>query len=130
MNIHFDSSGFEKERAFAANLPKKTRGRIWASVRAVSFDAERYIKIRMPVDTGRARASWGHSSAPAGADEGIWQENENDLTLVQGSRVEYIEPLNEGHSKQAPAGFIDAESRRAQEKLDQLVAADIEAAFR
>lgn len=130
MNIHFDSSGFAKERAVAQNLPRKVRGRIWASVRVVSFDAERYIKIRMPVDTGRARASWGHSSAPAGADEGIWVENEGGLTLVQGSRVEYIEALNEGHSKQAPAGFIDAEARRAQEKLDRLVAADVEAAFR
>lgn len=85
----------------------------WTTLRIVSFKAERYIKIRMPKDTGRAAASWGHSSAPAAPDDGIWIEDVESLTITQGSKVEYIERLNEGSSQQAPAGFIDAEAARA-----------------
>lgn len=130
MNITFDPREFDAEKLRADAIPKKMRQRIWTRVRVVSFSAERMIKIRMPVDTGRARASWGHSSAPAGADEGIWEEHPEALMLTQGSRVEYIQYLNEGHSKQAPAGFIDAEARKAQEALDDGIAQDLEAGFR
>lgn len=70
-------------------------------VKSVSFAVERRIKQEMPVDTGRARASWGHG------DDSIWIEEDGGLSITQGSNVEYIIYLNNGHSKQAPAGFID-----------------------
>lgn len=129
MKVSFDAGNFNAELAFAQALPPKLRGRVWRRVRVVSFSAERRIKLRMPVDTGRARASWGHSSAPAGADEGIWLEQPAELALTQGSTVPYIEQLNEGSSTQAPAGFIDAEQRVGEEQLAKGLEEDVEAAF-
>lgn len=126
MKIEFQYPSFTKEVQDSAQRPAKLRRLVWASVRAVSFRAERYIKLRMPVDTGRARASWGHSSAPAGAEEGIWEEDQQDLTLVQGSRVDYTEDLNNGSSQQAPAGFIDVEVQRAVNDMVKLIESDIE----
>lgn len=130
MKISFDASQLVSEQAFAAALTPKFKRRIWNRVRVVSFNAERMIKIRMPVDTGRARASWGHSTAPAGADEGIWEEHPEDMALTQGSRVEYIQYLNEGHSKQAPAGFIDAIERQSEEELERGIEQDIDEGWR
>lgn len=70
-------------------------------VKASSFALEKRVKREMPVDTGRARASWGHGK------ESIWNEADGGLSIEQGSNVEYIVYLNRGHSQQAPAGFID-----------------------
>lgn len=70
-------------------------------VKSSSFALEKRVKLEMPVDTGRARASWGHGK------ESIWKETDDGLSIEQGSNVEYIVYLNRGHSKQAPAGFID-----------------------
>lgn len=130
MRVSFDTAGFDLEAQFAQAMSPKLRVRIWKRVRVVSFDAERMIKIKMPVDTGRARASWGHSTAPADAGEGIWEEQQAALSLTQGSRVPYIEQLNQGSSKQAPAGFIDAEERRAEQALADGLEQDVEDAFR
>lgn len=130
MKTSFDGGGFTLEQTFAQALPAKLRSRVWRRIRVVSFNAERRVKLRMPVRTGRARASWGHSSAPAGLDEGIWEEKPETLTLTQGSRVEYIAQLNEGSSTQAPAGFIDAEERRAVDALADGLIQDVEDAFR
>lgn len=127
MNIDF--SQLTAERVKATGYGKAMRARAWVSVRKVSFDVERMIKIKMPVDTGRARASWGHSSAPA-TGEGIWQEDVNALAITQGSRVEYIKYLNEGHSQQAPAGFIDAEKQRGLTMLEKLLGDDMENVFK
>ena len=98
-------------------------------VRIVSFSVERGVKRRMPVDTGRARASWGHDTPP-GQGEGIWEESNDGLTIKQGSRVEYIGELNEGHRQQAPAGFIDAEAKRGEEELIEGIVNDLVKAFR
>lgn len=84
----------------------------------------------MPVDTGRARASWGHNGgAMAAIDESIWEEDEGGLALTQGSRVGYIEQLNEGWSKQAPAGFIDVEERKALQQLSDALGVEVESLF-
>lgn len=83
------------------------------AVRQQSLAAQRRIKQEMPVDTGRARASWGE----------IWQEEEGGLSIVQGSEVEYIVQLNEGSSRQAPAGFIDVAARDAIDDLEDDLAA-------
>ena len=76
---------------------------IWARkvVKSASFALEKRIKRDMPVDTGRARASWGHGG------ESIWIKTDGGLAIEQGSNVDYIVYLNRGHSQQAPAGFID-----------------------
>lgn len=83
------------------------------------------IKQDMPVDTGRARASWGiwtpqDISGPADeANEGdsYYAVKDDGATIEQGSNVEYIKELNEGSSTQAPAGFIDSRFKGAQDLL-------------
>lgn len=87
------------------------------AVREVSFAVEKRVKIEMPVDEGRARASWGHwtpgdlalgkQSGDASAGDAKWVSADGGLTIEQGSNVPYIEALNAGHSRQAAAGFID-----------------------
>lgn len=121
----FDFSDLTREHQQAAQIPPRMRRGIWTRVREVSFNVERRIKIKMPVDTGRARASWGHSTAPASPADGIWEEDERALSITQGSAVEYIENLNEGSSQQAPAGFIDAEERLGAEELANKIADDM-----
>lgn len=131
MNIGIDAPDFAREVAFAAQLKPIARRRIWTQVRVASFNAERYIKIAMPVDTGRARSSWGHNGGGASTSaESIWQENEAALVIRQGSRVDYIEPLNEGTSTQAPAGFIDAAERRAVQELTDAIDAELGKLFK
>lgn len=125
-SLNFDFTQLTAEAARAAERPKQLRRLIWTRVRITSFTAERFIKIRMPVDTGRARASWGHSTAPANANEGIWRENQEELSIEQGSTVDYIAALNEGSSMQAPAGFIDAEVERAVNEFKKGLESDLE----
>jgi hypothetical protein len=104
------------------------------SVRETSFAVERRIKNEMPIDEGRARASWGHwtpgdlvgSTPEATRADAHWSESDNGLTTTQGSNVPYIVGLNEGHSKQAPAGFIDRAVEAGQRALIQAIAQIVE----
>ncbi len=56
--VRIDSSEFEREKVFATNIQRQARGDMWRVLRGVALKVERNIKIKMPVDTGRARASW------------------------------------------------------------------------
>lgn len=119
MDFSIDDGGLKA--AFDA-APKNVREKGGAAVRKISLLVEGIVKRDMPVDTGRARASWGHWTPGAikdaakaiekGAGEGdaIWEEEEDGINtqVTQGSNVEYIQALNEGHSQQMGAGFIDA----------------------
>ena len=87
------------------------------AVKRVSFALEKRVKQEMPVDTGRARASWGHGGKQEG--DSVWIEMDGGLVIVQGSNVPYIEALNSGHSQQAPAGFIDTAHRDAEQRLEE-----------
>lgn len=117
----------ELERA-----PLATRKQAAKKVRAVSLAGEKRIKRDMPVDTGRARASWGHwtpgdvkNNPDAKASEAVFEISDGGLTVTQGSNVDYIADLNEGSSLKAPAGFIDAAAeimgRILQEELIKIV---------
>lgn len=102
-----------------SKAPAEVKARAAKSVRAASFAVEKRVKVEMPVDTGRARASWGHWTPgdvvkpqdPNGMrsrkTDAHWVARDGGLTVEQGSNVRYIPALNEGHSQQAPAGFID-----------------------
>lgn len=86
------------------------------------------IKTRMPVDTGAAKASWGRknnsSLAAKKGLKGVWQISDDGLTAEHGSERDsynYIKRLNEGYSKQAPAGFIDAEVEKRALKLEAAI---------
>jgi hypothetical protein len=104
------------------------------AVREVSFAVERRIKNEMPIDEGRARASWGHwtpgdlvgSTPEATRADAHWSESDNGLTTTQGSNLSYLEGLNQGHSKQAPAGFIDRAVEAGQRMLIQTIAQIVE----
>src|SRR3990170_8675410 len=79
------------------------------ALKKVSFATEKRVKQEMPVDTGRARASWGRWSGgtnnpEASEADSIWRTEDDGLTNVQGSNVPYIGALNDGHSQKAPAG--------------------------
>ena len=107
---------------------QRRRRMVWAKLRAVSLAGERGIKDSMPVDTGRARASWGHwsagdirrvsSASDFGPGDAIHTENEGALEIEQGTNVEYVQYLNEGHSQQAPAGFIEVIAEKAERELE------------
>jgi len=121
MQITVDGSQFELESRKVGRDIQQVGNVIKQGVRAVSLEAKRNIQLRMPVRTGRAKSSWGNVPAapPAFVDEGIWEVKNNGFTIIQGSKVPYVEDLNEGHSSQAPAGFIDAEEEAAVDKLDK-----------
>ena len=102
------------------------------TVRAASFAVEKRVKIDMPVDKGRARASWGHWTPSDVVEHGEesrkdahWAVKDDGLTIEQGSNVWYIAELNQGSSRQAPAGFIDkaadAGARVLAEEIEKLI---------
>ena len=113
----------------ARRAPTVTRAQAKVAVREASFAVEKRVKIEMPVDTGRARASWGHWTSgdmrtpnkAANAGDASWKEEDDGLTIAQGSNVGYIEMLNNGHSSQAPAGFLDKAQLVGQVELEKEV---------
>lgn len=52
--------------------------------------------LATPVDTGQARQGWEVTTPTTAYEDGIVENN-----------VSYIGHLNDGHSNQAPAGFVD-----------------------
>lgn len=119
------------------------------AVRSVSLETMRYVKRAMPVDTGRARASWGVWSASdlrgiyqkiirakasraqakqfarASKRDAIWQESPDGLTITQGTNLEYVEYLNSGTRHMKPLGFIDLGAEQADIALEKAVNAAI-----
>lgn len=100
---------------------KKVVERLEQQVRAVAFIVDAQLVDNTPVDTGRARANWlpslnipalfsSSSLSPPGA-AGVAQTVQSysieDTVFITNNLV-YIKPLNEGHSAQAPAGFVEA----------------------
>lgn len=92
-----------------------------ASMRARAFQALAELKRTTPVDTGRARNSWIVTQSPAefkasldptGGGVSISLANEpskdriEQLYITNG--VDYIDKLNAGSSKQAPARFVES----------------------
>lgn len=101
---------------------------------ATSVNAE-LIKAT-PVDTGWARANWIFSigqpiAGPAGAPGKVGPARQaqssgvarvlvyklNQGVIWLSNNVPYIQVLNAGHSKQAPAGFIEAAIDRGVRKI-------------
>lgn len=118
----------------ADNVPKEVN-RI---KRLCALAVDQTVVLATPVDTGRARSNWlvslgeavdavrvPYAPLPAGKDIGKFSETGNaQAAMEQGkgviaqAKVEqaihvtnnlpYIQPLNEGHSAQAPAMFVEA----------------------
>jgi hypothetical protein len=125
IKIGFKVEGGERVMRDLQRAGEKARPAAARKVREASFGLEKRIKSDMPVDSGRARASWGHwtpaemvaPDSDASKSDAHWAEQDGGLTVEQGSNLEYIAALNEGHSKQAPAGFIDKAVEAAQRAL-------------
>ena len=62
----------------------------------VTLDVETDLVLATPVDTGRARQGWEATTPTKVGDDGIVENN-----------VPYIVNLNDGHSTQAPANFVE-----------------------
>lgn len=121
--------------------------KVFAIVLNVATELDTRIDGEMPVDTGRARAGWGrykpellaegatrivssksssvtrpskHTGRMQQSSEGdsIWEENPEELTVTEGTHVPYVQALDEGHSTQAPAGFIEMATEWAQQQLE------------
>lgn len=90
--------------------------------RALSLEALRGVVLGTPVDAGRARGNWQVTQdVPAAGFDAERKDKAGNETIQQGSaevgnakpftiswitnNVPYIEPLENGHSKQAPHGM-------------------------
>jgi len=127
MQITLDASDYRKLARQASQAERVTARAARQTVKASSFSVEKHVKLDMPVDKGRARASWGHwtpsdivkSGSGASAADAVWRSEDGGLTIIQGSNVGYIEQLNQGHSRQAPAGFLDTAQLTGQVELEK-----------
>ena len=97
---------------------RATKAQLLDAVVVTSREVQRDVKIQMPKDTGRAAGSWGHSTSnKVLPGDSVWLVTDGGLTIEQGSNVHYIPRLNEGYSRKAPAGFLDAIAHGALQKL-------------
>ena len=128
-----DMGSIQRERELMARMAPELERALWEVVRDESLEVKKRIKAEMPVDTGAAQSRWGEQSQagqrmntsgtpedPARFDAGIWREDRRHLAIEQGAWLlpyEYIQALNEGHSQQAPPGFIDRLEERAVDRM-------------
>ena len=56
------------------------------------------LKANTPIKTGRARSGWREQNQP--------HIGQGQSTIAVVNEVPYIEPLDQGHSRQAPAGIV------------------------
>lgn len=111
-------------RGQAAKIPDRAD----QITRQVALAADRTVVLATPVDTGRARANWQATlGAPAvgtvdsapGKTASVGTTTSRNAGVIAGytggpnaaifltNNLPYIVPLNNGHSKQAPAGFVE-----------------------
>lgn len=100
-------------------------------VRKVALAADQTVVMATPVDTGRARANWiaalnaaSGDTVEAGDRSGAGAleqargvvagyDGDRDASIHITNNLPYIQPLNEGTSAQAPAGFVRRAIRAA-----------------
>jgi hypothetical protein len=102
-------------------------------MRVVVLETDQQVKTQSPVDTGRFRASWaigqnatgnydagtGGSLAPVRINYAPGTERVGNTYHVHNSLI-YAEPLANGHSRQAPAGWVDIIARQMTNRARQL----------
>jgi hypothetical protein len=115
--------------AQSERIGAQLRKEIETACKALVLEINRELRKATPVDTGNARAHWVPSvgSPFAGAADGAsYQQGVatvlsfklGDGVLYVSNNVPYIRRLNEGHSRQAPALFIEAAVDRAFAKVE------------
>lgn len=125
--IEISVQGVEQTIANLNSLNSELLSAAQTAVLETSEDVRGDIQEAMPVDTGWAQARWGEPMYG-----GVWEFEDNGLSLTQGSDIEpyeYIERLNEGSSQQAPAGFIDTAAARGGLKLEANLSSELDDAI-
>lgn len=122
---------FESQlNAFVSGTEKK----IERTVRAVKLELFRSVILDTPVDTGRARGNW-QATLDSPATEEIENESMsvalagvaanlgkiNDVSFLA-NNLPYIEELEDGSSKQAPAGMVRRNMARVQRLINEQAA--------
>lgn len=113
------------------------------AVRALALEVTKRIVLRTPVDIGRARGNWNVGIGNPDRTTGNGTDKNGSATIARGAAVikaadmeqaffitnslPYIVPLEDGHSKQAPAGMVKLTIAELQPLASQ-VAAKIRAA--
>lgn len=123
-----------------SNLPIRDIGSYMGNqletlLRVTVLETDARLKQQSPVDTGRFRVSWqiGQNAAdgtpapegsygagitpPKGSNYQPGQERLGNYYSVHNS-LPYAEPLAQGHSSQAPAGWVDLTAREMQRFVD------------
>jgi hypothetical protein len=102
-------------------------------MRVVVLETDAELKARSPVDTGRFRASWAigenqtgnydagasTSTAPVALNYTLGDEKIRNVYNVHNS-LPYAEPLANGTSKQARAGWVDLVAKQMTKRARQL----------
>ena len=107
MDIKIDATDIDNIVTRLQQLDVEVRNAVMDNLVEAALFALGKIVIWMPKDTGSAANSWGTPGLG-----GSWEIDESKLQVTMGG-LHYIEYLNEGHSKQAPSGFVDAIMQRA-----------------
>ena len=106
--------------ATAEEIAARLRSYAAERIRDLTINVQAGLMAETPVDTGFAAANWQITiGAPAtgtvamGAGVAVGASVLADYQLADGStfvtnNAPYIRRLNGGHSKQAPAGFVEA----------------------
>lgn len=107
-----------------------TKERVKQVIGAGILDLDADLRRQTPVDTGYATNSWqaqaNGSPAPRDGFEGPSGAGTDPAVIFGGiggvvslvNTAVYINRLNEGHSPQAPAGFVEAAASRLQDHVD------------
>lgn len=99
----------------------------------LAFQLFNDVTLHTPVATGRARAGWGialNTPQVATPPQGDYPApGVPDLSAVNGKQVvyilnnvEYVEALEDGHSKQAPAGMVRLAIAKAEIYVENAIA--------
>lgn len=102
-------------------------------MRVVVLETDAELKARSPVDTGRFRASWAigenqtgnydagpsTSTAPVTLNYTLGNEKIGNVYNIHNS-LPYAEPLANGSSKQANAGWVDLVAKQMTRRARQL----------
>jgi hypothetical protein len=117
-----------------AAYQKKVVQRLERTVRQVGLIVFGEIVSNTPVDTGRARGNWNIDlNAPDLSNENAPNPSGDtskaaplvasyklDDKIFIANNLPYIRRLDEGHSTQAPAGFVDAAIQVGVQKASEL----------
>jgi hypothetical protein len=96
----------------AQKIADQLRKELAHAAKSLTLEIDKELRKATPVDTGHARASWVPSATAPGTDRASGLASVVRYSLDVGplwvsTNVPYMRRLNYGHSKQAPAGFIE-----------------------